>query len=46
MEHNAGSGAADTRAFTVTQINEYARMLIDENPVMKNVYVRVRYPIL
>ena len=40
MEHNAGSGAADTRAFTVTQINEYARMLIDENPVMKNVYVK------
>lgn len=40
MEHNAGTGAADTRAFTVTQINEYARMLIDENPVMKNVYVR------
>ena len=40
MEHNAGTGAVDTRAFTVTQINEYARMLIDENPVMKNVYVR------
>lgn len=40
MGHKAGTGAVDTRAFTVTQINEYARMLIDENPVMKNVYVR------
>lgn len=41
MTDSAPKSAADSRhVFTVTQINEYTKMLIDGNPVMKNVSIK------